>query len=115
MGHFPIVPAQNKFLLVTIDCFTKWVEAEAFPTIKDKDVTRFLWKRIICCFGIPRVIISYNGPQFDSFNYKKFCVELGIRNLYSSPCYPQFNRQVEATNKSLLDALKKRLQGIGMD
>ena len=53
MGHFPVAPAQNKFLLVTIDCFTKWVEVKAFATIKDKDVTRFLWKRIICYFGIP--------------------------------------------------------------
>ncbi|WKA11445.1 hypothetical protein VitviT2T_028942 [Vitis vinifera] len=113
MGHFPVVPAQNKFLLVAIDYFTKWVEVETFATIKDKDVTRFLWKSIIFRFGIPRVIISYNGPYFDSSNYKKICAELGIRNLYSSPRYPQANRQAEATNKSLLDMLKKRLQGVG--
>ena len=57
------------------------------------------------------MIILDNKPQFDNYNYKKFCVELGIKNLYSSPCYPQANGQVEVMNKSLLDALKKRLQG----
>lgn len=95
------------------DYFTKWVEAEAFVTIKDKDVTRFLWKSIICCFGLPQRIVSDNGPQFDSSNYRKFCTELGIRNLHSSPCYPLANGQVEATNKSLLDLLKKMLQEAG--
>ena len=88
MGHFLISLAQKKFLLVAINYFTKWVKVEAFTTIKDKDVTRFLWKSIIYCFGIPRVIISNNGPQFDSSNYKKFYAELGIKNLYSSPHYP---------------------------
>ena len=44
MGHFPLAPVQNKFLLVAIDYFTKWVEAEAFAMIKDKNVSRFLWK-----------------------------------------------------------------------
>lgn len=104
MGHFLVTPAQKKFLLVATDYFTKWVEAKAFATIKDKDVTKFLWKSIICHFGIPWVIISDNGPQIDSSNYRKFCVELWIKNMYSSPHYPQ-------TNKFLLDALKKRLQG----
>ena len=82
-----VVPTRNNFLLVETDYFTKWVEVEAFSTIKYKDITRFLWKSIICRFGIPRVIISYNGPQFDSSDYRKFCIELRIRNLYSSPHY----------------------------
>ncbi|RVW88842.1 hypothetical protein CK203_034713 [Vitis vinifera] len=58
------------------------------------------------------VTISDNGPQFDSFNYRKFCAELGIKNLYSSPCYPQANGQAKTMIKSLLDTLKKRLQRV---
>ena len=45
--------AQKKFLLVATDYFSKWVEAEAYASIKDKDVTKFVWKNIICRFGIP--------------------------------------------------------------
>ena len=62
----PATPAQKKFLLVTTDYFSKWVEAEAYASIKDKDVTKFVWKNIICHFGIPQTIIADNGPQFDS-------------------------------------------------
>ena len=38
MGLFPIVMRQLKFLIVDIDYFTKWVEAEALATIKEKNV-----------------------------------------------------------------------------
>lgn len=38
-------------------------------------------------------------------------MELKIKNLYSTPHYPQSNGQAEATNKTLLTALKKRLEG----
>ena len=53
--------------------------------------------------------MSDNGPQFDSRVYWDFCQELKIRNLYSTPRYPQSNGQAEASNKTLLTALKKQL------
>ncbi|RVW39100.1 hypothetical protein CK203_084157 [Vitis vinifera] len=66
VGPLPIAAAQNKLLLVATDYFSKWIEAEAYANIKDRDVTKFVWKNIICRFGIPQAIIADNGPQFDS-------------------------------------------------
>ncbi|RVW82262.1 Retrovirus-related Pol polyprotein from transposon 17.6 [Vitis vinifera] len=109
-GTLPAAPAQKKFLLVATDYFSKWVEAEAYASIKDKDVTKFVWKNIVCRFGIPQIIIADNGPQFDSIAFRNFCSELNIRNSYSTPRYPQSNGQAEATNKTLINALKKRLE-----
>ncbi|KAL6344991.1 hypothetical protein AAG906_007722 [Vitis piasezkii] len=102
--------AQKKFLLVATDYFSKWVEVEAYASIKDKDVTKFVWKNIICRFGIPQTIIADNDPRFDSITFRNFCSELNIRNLYSTSRYPQSNGQAEATNKTLITALKKRLE-----
>nr|CAN82984.1 hypothetical protein VITISV_030339 [Vitis vinifera] len=110
VGPLPTAPAQKKFLLVATDYFSKWVEAEAYASIKDKDVTKFVWKNIICRFGIPQTIIADNGPQFDSIAFRNFCSDLNIRNSYSTPRYPQSNGQAEATNKTLIIALKKRLE-----
>ncbi|RVW99724.1 hypothetical protein CK203_029181 [Vitis vinifera] len=59
-GTLPAAPAQKKFLLVATDYFSKWVEAEAYASIKDKDVTKFVWKNIVCRFGIPQAIIADN-------------------------------------------------------
>ncbi|RVW22938.1 hypothetical protein CK203_101606 [Vitis vinifera] len=41
VGPLPAAPAPKKFLLVATDYFSKWVEAEAYASIKDKDVTKF--------------------------------------------------------------------------
>ena len=109
MGPFPIAPAQKKLLLVATNYFNKWIEADAFSSIKDRDVTRFIWKNIVCRFSILRSIMSDNGPQFDSRVYRDFFQELKIKNLYSTPRYPQSNGQSKASNKTLLTALKKRL------
>ena len=104
VGPLPAVAAQKKFLLVTTDYFSKWVEAEAYYKIKDKDVFKFVWKNIVCWFGIPEAIVADNGPQFDSIAFRTFCWELKIKNLYSTSRYPQSNGQAE------LSSLKKRLK-----
>ena len=83
----PTALAQKKLLLVATDYFSKWIEAEAFASIKDKDVTQFILKNIICRFGIPQSIVLDNGPQFDNRAYRNFYHELKIKNLYFTPWY----------------------------
>uniref|UniRef100_A0A2N9H5X7 Integrase catalytic domain-containing protein n=1 Tax=Fagus sylvatica TaxID=28930 RepID=A0A2N9H5X7_FAGSY len=65
---------------------------------------------IITRFGIPWAVISDNGTQFEGKLFKGFCSELGIRNFFSSPGYPQSNGQAEVSNKVILDGIKKRLE-----
>ena len=88
MGPFPTALRQLKFLVVGIDYFTKWVEAKPLATITEKGIRTFVWKNIICRYGIPRALVSDNGKQFDNSAFKSFCSELGIRNHYSSPAHP---------------------------
>ena len=64
------------------------------------DVKRFIWKNIVTRFGVPNVLISDNGLQFDSKAFKKYCSDLGIKNRYST---------AEAVNKVIVNGLKKRL------
>ena len=99
----------KKYLLVGTDYFTKWVEAEPLANIRNVDAKRFVWKNIFTRFGIPHVLISDNGLQFDSKMFRKYCGELGITNRYSTPAYPQGNRQAEAVNKVIFSGWKKRL------
>ena len=98
MGPFPIGVRQLKFLVVGIDYFTKWVEAEALATITKKNIQSFVWRNIICRFGIPRMLVSDNGKQFDNSAFRDFYSELGIKNHYSLLAHPQANEQVEVTN-----------------
>ena len=76
------------------------------------DVKKFVWRNIITRFGVPESLVSDNGLQFDSKAFRKFCSDLGIKNKYSTPVYPQNNSQAEATKKAIMNGLKKRLEGI---
>ena len=87
------------------------MEVEALATITEKNIRSFVWRCIICRFGIPRVLVSNNGKQFDNDAFRDFCSQLGIRNHYSSPAHPQANGQVEVTSQSLLKIIKTRLKG----
>ena len=53
--------------------------------------------------------ISDNGLQFDSKAFRKYCSDLGIKNRYSTPAYPQGNGQAKIVNKVIVNELKKRL------
>ena len=44
--------------------------------------------------------------------FRAFCNDLGIRNKYSTSAYPQSNGQAEAVNKTILNGLKRRLDGV---
>ena len=80
MGPFSLRKKQLRFLIVVIDYFTKWVEVEPVTMIGEAKVTSFVWKNIICRFGVPHVIKSDNGKQFDNPKFQKFCQDLGIKN-----------------------------------
>ena len=62
MGPFPVGARQLTFLVVGIDYFTKWVEAEALASITEKKIQSFVWRNIICRFEIP----EYLSPTTES-------------------------------------------------
>ena len=80
--------------------------------IRDVDAKRFVWKNIVTRFGVPHVLISDNGLQFDNKMFRRYCGELGITNRYSTPAYPQGNEQSQTVNKGIVNGLKKRLDDV---
>ena len=55
----------HEYILVAINCFTKWVKATSFFVLSAKHVARFIKNNIICQFGVPQEIISNNGSHFE--------------------------------------------------
>lgn len=74
-----------------VDYITKWAEVEPLAKITEGKLKHFVWKLIICKFGIPHTIVSNNGRQFDNSRFKEFCSNLGITNALLSPTHPQAN------------------------
>ncbi|KAK3013466.1 hypothetical protein RJ639_009774 [Escallonia herrerae] len=111
MGPFPPATAQRRFVIVAINYFTKWAEAEALATITEKKCEDFLWRAIVYRFGIPRVLVTDNGKQFDNPTFRNFCTNLSIEQRFTSVAHPQTNGQTEVTNRTLLQGIKKKLNG----
>ena len=61
-------------------------------------------------FGVPKSLVSNNELQFNSKAFWEFSGSLSITNRYSISAYPQSNDQAEATNKAILNVLKRRLE-----
>ncbi|KAI5326678.1 hypothetical protein L3X38_035752 [Prunus dulcis] len=68
-------------------------------------------RNIICRFGCPQSLVTDNGSQFIGKQITAFFKKYGIKQHLSTPRYPQGNGQAEASNKIILDCLKKRLEG----
>ena len=62
-------------------------------------------------FGVPNYLISDNGLQFDSKAFCELCCDFDIKNKHSTPAYPQSSGQAKAINKTILNGLKKMLDG----
>ena len=112
LGPLPIGKGQCKFIVVGVDYFTKWAEAELLAIITEQKVRNFVWHSIICRFGIPRALVSDNGKQSDNPKFRDFYAELRIKNYYSSLAHPQSNGQAEVAIRTLKAALKTKLENL---
>jgi Asp-tRNA(Asn)/Glu-tRNA(Gln) amidotransferase B subunit len=78
VGSFKKAPKGLTHLLITVDKFTKWVEAKPLAKISSKQVVDFI-QDIICQLGVPNSIITNNGSQFTREKFLDFCGGNNIR------------------------------------
>ncbi|KAJ0942260.1 putative integrase, catalytic core, ribonuclease H domain, ribonuclease H-like superfamily [Helianthus annuus] len=109
VGKLPKAPGGKVFMLAMTDYFSKWIEAEAFAQVREKEVISFIKRNIITGFGIPSEIICDNGSQFIGRKTTNFCDSWGIKMITSTPVHPQANGQAESSNKIIINNLKKKL------
>nr|GEY76417.1 reverse transcriptase domain-containing protein [Tanacetum cinerariifolium] len=89
----------NKYILVAIDYFSKWVEAKALHTNDARVVVKIL-KSLFARFGYPRAIISDRDTYFCNEQFAKVMFKYGVTHRLSTAYHPQTSGQVE-----LYDAL----------
>ena len=64
-------------------------------------------KSVFARHGIPEVVVSDNGPQYCSQEFKEFAMTYGFHQETSSPRYPQANRQAERTVQTVKKLIRK--------
>jgi hypothetical protein len=63
VGPLPPWKGGVKFVVVAVDYFTKWVEAEALVHITSQNITRFLWRSVVCRYGLPHAFVQIMGSN----------------------------------------------------
>lgn len=106
----PPSSGQHKWILTTIDYFTKWIEAIPSRQANDTMTIGFLETNILSRFGCPEKIIIDNAATFKSKKMINFCNKYHITLGHSIAYYPQGNGPVESSNKILINIIKKLLE-----
>ena len=77
-------------ILVIVDAGSGWIEA--FPAgNRTSQTVKVHLSQIFARFGIPRIFVSDNGPEFLSSDLKQWCESLGIKKLESPIYHPRAN------------------------
>ena len=87
-------PFEGKYWLVVIDAFSKWLEIKPMQDFTATVTVKALWETF-CRFGLPRVIVSDNGPQFIASEFKDFCTANNITHIHATPYHPKTNGLAE--------------------
>lgn len=105
LGELPKADRGNRYILVVSDYFTKWTESFAMPNIEAQTVAKILVEEVFAKLGVPRILHSDRGRQYESNLFQELCALLHIEKTRASPYHPQSNGMVERFNKTLANML----------
>jgi len=104
IGPFLTTPAGNKYILVTVDNFTKFTCIFAAKDTGTEGVLESM-SSIVQMFGLPNRLVTDRGTCFTSRKFEEFCDEQGIQHTLTSTRRPQANGQVERVNSVVISML----------
>lgn len=107
VGPLPVTQNGNRYIIVAVDYFSRWPEAQPLKEANANTVANFLYREIICRFGAPQVLQSDRGTHFLNQVIKELTEKFRIKHSLSSPYHPQSNGLVERFNRSLCQGLAK--------
>ncbi|XP_049275984.1 uncharacterized protein K02A2.6-like [Rhipicephalus sanguineus] len=99
-------PFQQSMFLIVVDAHSKWPEVFLMRSTTT-DATIECLRDVFARFGFPETIVSDNGPQFTSQEFKQFVREMGCRHVQTAPYNPSANGLAERFVQTLKNALKK--------
>lgn len=97
---------EGKYFLVLVDSHSKWLEIRIMDNTSAKKTVEEM-RSIFAAYGLPREVVSDNGPQFRSHEFEEFLRTNGIKHTVSPPYHPASNGSAERAVQTLKKALLK--------
>ena len=105
VGPLPRTARGNRYILTVVDHFTKHAEAYPLPDQEAPTVARAFLNEFMSRYGVPYVIHTDQGTNFESNLFKEICKLLGMTKTRTSPYHPQCDGQVKRMNRTNVELL----------
>ena len=105
----PRTSSGYSYILVVVDHFSKFINLYAMKDQTATTVSKHLFEDYVREHGLPDVLHTDQGRQFESSLVRQLCKQFGIKKTRSSPYHPQGAGIVERTNRIVKDQLAKYL------
>ena len=106
LGPFPESSSGNKYILMLICLFTKWLEAYALADQTAEEITKAVVYNFISRFGIPEHLHTDQGRNFTGKLFEGICKLQDITKTRTTPYRPCSNGQVEHYHRTLLQRIR---------
>ena len=100
-GPLKTTPRNNKYFVIAIDHFSKFVVAKAIASFSAEITVQFLKEDLINRFGTPPAWLTDQGRNFEANLFKEFCIDYNIKKLRTTSYHPQCNALAERTPRHL--------------
>lgn len=118
---------QSNQYLIVVDYYSRYIDVARLHRCTTKDTISAL-TQVFATHGIPQILRSDNGPQFNSKEFREYCNGLGIEHVTSSPNFQSSNglseRAVQTVKRlwkkaadpylALLDYRTTPIEGLGL-
>ena len=112
MGPLSLTSQGNRYIITTVDYFTRWPEARAVPQASAQQAAKFIYEKIICRHDIVDVIHSDQGMHFVNDLIKRLTEKFDMKHHKITAYHPQANGLVERFNGTLKQTLAKIFAGV---
>lgn len=102
-------PIAGSTYLVVVDAMSKWMEVFNVRSTTANGLIDCL-SELFSRWGIPRQIVSDNGPQFASKQFESYIKYNAIEHIFTAPYHPASNGLAENAVRTLKRVIKKALQ-----
>ncbi|XP_053311898.1 uncharacterized protein K02A2.6-like [Spea bombifrons] len=103
-------PFHGQMFFLVVDSFSKWLEVVPVTSATSVTVIKIL-RSLFATHGLPDTIVSDNGTQFTSSEFKIFMESNLIRHVTIAPFHPSSNGQAERMVQTTKDSLKRIIEG----
>lgn len=103
-------PFEDSMWLIIIDAYTRWIEVLKMKSTTATETVSKLTETF-SRFGIPKIIVSDNGPQLTSTIFADFCNSNGITHVKVTPYHPKSNGIAERAVKTFKERMRASRDG----